>query len=359
MGFIFKKTVKIAPGIKLNFSKKGISTSIGRRGASVNVGKRGTYMNLGIPGTGVSFRNKIISGNKKSSSIVYNNNHPSENANTIQYFQEPKLWYGKKANTPMLGILYILGFVFLFFQSAIASILLIIAIVLTLRYIFSTTGKAVMKLDKANKFYASNKIPLTVKTLIEAVELEYNPFLPQLISQLSYEIGDYNNCIIYGEKIENKNSETLSMLANSYHKKGDLEKAIDYFNVLVKDLSNIEAENVSLNLGKIYFQKGDFVNSLRYSQKVTDNNDDFDEAILMIGKSFFHLNEFESAIYVLSDFIGQKKKYSDEMVEMAYIIGLCYKLKEDKSNSLKWLKKVYSNNIDFKDTGKLIAEMEL
>lgn len=50
----FRKSVKIAPGVRLNVSKSGISTSIGRRGATVNLSKRGTRITTGIPGTGLS-----------------------------------------------------------------------------------------------------------------------------------------------------------------------------------------------------------------------------------------------------------------------------------------------------------------
>lgn len=54
VAFRFRKNVKIAPGIRLNFSKSGVSTSIGRRGATVNISKRGTRVTAGLPGTGIS-----------------------------------------------------------------------------------------------------------------------------------------------------------------------------------------------------------------------------------------------------------------------------------------------------------------
>ncbi|KAB8331127.1 DUF4236 domain-containing protein [Scytonema tolypothrichoides VB-61278] len=41
MGFRFRKSVKIAPGLKLNLSKSGGSLSIGGRGATVNLSSRG------------------------------------------------------------------------------------------------------------------------------------------------------------------------------------------------------------------------------------------------------------------------------------------------------------------------------
>jgi len=51
----FRRSVKIAPGMRLNFSGSGTSLSVGGRGATVNFSKRGTRATLGIPGTGLSY----------------------------------------------------------------------------------------------------------------------------------------------------------------------------------------------------------------------------------------------------------------------------------------------------------------
>lgn len=66
MGLRFRKSVKIAPGVKLNFSKSGVSTTFGGKGFSTTVSKRGTYRNIGIPGTGISYRKKIAGRSSKS-----------------------------------------------------------------------------------------------------------------------------------------------------------------------------------------------------------------------------------------------------------------------------------------------------
>jgi hypothetical protein len=55
MGFRFRRSVKILPGIRLNFGKRGISTSIGVRGAHVTFGKSGTRTTVGLPGSGLSY----------------------------------------------------------------------------------------------------------------------------------------------------------------------------------------------------------------------------------------------------------------------------------------------------------------
>ncbi|PTV95679.1 uncharacterized protein DUF4236 [Rhodobacter aestuarii] len=66
MALRFNKRVKIAPGIKLNVSRSGLSTTVGPKGASVNIGKKGTYLNTGLPGTGLSARTKIADGPKST-----------------------------------------------------------------------------------------------------------------------------------------------------------------------------------------------------------------------------------------------------------------------------------------------------
>ena len=56
MGFRFRKSIKLAPGVRLNLTKKGISSlSVGKRGASVNIGKKGTRGTVGLPGSGLSY----------------------------------------------------------------------------------------------------------------------------------------------------------------------------------------------------------------------------------------------------------------------------------------------------------------
>lgn len=54
MAIRFRKTIKVAPGLKLNISKSGVSASAGVNGLTANLSKRGTRTTIGIPGTGLS-----------------------------------------------------------------------------------------------------------------------------------------------------------------------------------------------------------------------------------------------------------------------------------------------------------------
>ncbi|MEJ8803168.1 DUF4236 domain-containing protein [Pontibacter sp. H249] len=83
MGFRFRKSVKLMQGVRLNFSKSGISTSVGRPGATVNFSKRGTRTTVGIPGTGLSYSK---SSSRRSSNNAARYYAPS---NTPKPFSEP------------------------------------------------------------------------------------------------------------------------------------------------------------------------------------------------------------------------------------------------------------------------------
>lgn len=56
MGLRFRRSINVAPGIRLNFGPKGFaSVSIGGRGARMTIGNRGTTHTVSMPGTGLSY----------------------------------------------------------------------------------------------------------------------------------------------------------------------------------------------------------------------------------------------------------------------------------------------------------------
>lgn len=67
MGWRVHRSIKIAPGVRLNIGKKGTSVSFGRKGARVTVGKNRVTRTIGIPGTGI-YNTKTTTLHKKASS---------------------------------------------------------------------------------------------------------------------------------------------------------------------------------------------------------------------------------------------------------------------------------------------------
>ncbi len=59
----FRKSISICKGVKLNFSKSGVSATVGGKGISANVGKQGVYLNTSLPGTGIYDRKRLVNFN--------------------------------------------------------------------------------------------------------------------------------------------------------------------------------------------------------------------------------------------------------------------------------------------------------
>ncbi|WP_242260741.1 MULTISPECIES: DUF4236 domain-containing protein [unclassified Bacillus cereus group] len=59
MAFKFRKGFKVAPGVKVNLSNKGVGVSAGVKGVRVSTGPSGSRITTSIPGTGLSYEQRI------------------------------------------------------------------------------------------------------------------------------------------------------------------------------------------------------------------------------------------------------------------------------------------------------------
>lgn len=70
MGFRFRRTVRIVPGVRMNLTAKGCSFSIGGRGSTVNFSRDGVRRTLSLIGTGVSYTKYVKWGGGKPTVLV-------------------------------------------------------------------------------------------------------------------------------------------------------------------------------------------------------------------------------------------------------------------------------------------------
>lgn len=61
----FRRSKKIAPGIRLNASKRGLGVRFGPRGAGLSIGPSGARVSGSIPGTGLYATHKLGGGRAK------------------------------------------------------------------------------------------------------------------------------------------------------------------------------------------------------------------------------------------------------------------------------------------------------
>jgi len=66
MALRFRRSLKIAPGIRLNLGSKSASVRVGGRAAGISAGTSGTRISGGIPGTGLSVTKKLAAKSAKA-----------------------------------------------------------------------------------------------------------------------------------------------------------------------------------------------------------------------------------------------------------------------------------------------------
>lgn len=93
MGFRFRRSIKVLPGVRLNISKTGVtSVSIGGKGLTVNRSRKGTRVTASIPGSGLSYSQQYSdqvgprSSNRPSPPISNNQQQQSVNPTWYIFF---------------------------------------------------------------------------------------------------------------------------------------------------------------------------------------------------------------------------------------------------------------------------------
>lgn len=110
MTFRFKKSFKIAPGVKLNIGKSGIGVSTGIRGARIGINKKGAYTSVGVPGTGISSISYFPNNkDKKDTDLPIDNNITNPIIKNNLYL--------------ILSVIFI---IFLFIQPLVSILILVI-----------------------------------------------------------------------------------------------------------------------------------------------------------------------------------------------------------------------------------------
>ena len=65
MALRFRKSIKVAPGVKVNLGKKSAGVSVGGKGAGLSFNsKTGARARASIPGSGISYSTKLGGDNK-------------------------------------------------------------------------------------------------------------------------------------------------------------------------------------------------------------------------------------------------------------------------------------------------------
>lgn len=143
MGMRFRKSIKIAPGVKVNLGKKSAGISVGNKYGGISYNTRtGTRTRVSAPGTGLYYSEKIGGGSRRAFSATASSAGPSDSASLSTPDDLREAANKLRSNLKLVQIFYPILFVLLIIMGfSVGPFCFIIAVVLAL-YAISYRKKA-------------------------------------------------------------------------------------------------------------------------------------------------------------------------------------------------------------------------
>lgn len=305
MGFRFRKSVKVAPGLKVNLSKSGIGVSGGVRGARVGMNSRGTYKSLGIPGTGLYWMSHGSSSKKKQIT----------KEDVVSDVESRKI---KTSESLGVGWAIFINLLIFFVNQIVGVVTGILTFVLYKFYITKQPFcEAKKKLKKGKRDFNEKRYNEASSDL----ETAYNHFTADkaiaLLASFAYaEIENYDKAIRLSEEYINEYPEDIGVrVLNAQWSKqqGNKDKALEDFQSLIQE--GVEAPIVLVQTSKLLSDKG----------------------------------LLDAAVEVLKKAPLRKKKLDEGLLDVLYELGVLYEKTGDIRKSQKAFERIYANAPSFKD----------
>ncbi len=306
MGWRFRKSLSLGKGIRLNVGKRGLGLSAGVKGLRVGFGNRGVYTSAGIPGSGLYTVNYFGRGSKYSGKIITKS--------------------GSSLGGVFILILGIIGFIFAISIPAVGFPLLIIGGVAYYFWSKQPKQRARRKLAKARKFFNQQNYDEAITLLKEANELD------------------------------KENYDVIRLLGGVLHNSEKYDKAIEYLkSFIASNSTDIETQII---LANCFYKTKQYKEAIGILQKLPENFELNLKVIQLLGVCFAAQKQFDLAINVFKKAPLQKRNLDDDLVEIHYNLALIYEESGDKNNALKHFKRVYSENINYKDVAQKVENLE-
>lgn len=153
MGVRFRKSIKVAPGVKVNLNKKSTSVTVGGRGAHYTINSKGTKTtSVGIPGTGISYSETTSSNSSKKKTSTTTSKHPTSKNIPIESKYSAKTYSIYGTLMIAIGIFIILFGLLLLTSSLLGG--MFVALLGVLPFMIGRKYKAIAK-EKRNSLKRS------------------------------------------------------------------------------------------------------------------------------------------------------------------------------------------------------------
>ena len=249
MGFRFRKSFKIAPGVKLNINKKSFGLTIGKRGAHYTINSKGKRTtSIGIPGTGLSYTSTSGGRKKKKVKKSTTKNYTSKQYTTVSQ-NTPNITQSTKANLSpetktLYHYIYLIAGIFLIIWGLLKAIFTpgFILFALLGLYLVKKSRQYTNGIEQDNTMQGENKQSENINILDGAQnmnEVSHRLNIPTYIRQLEETITLIQN---------SKNADTVVSRLQFLESLRDKLKATSYSELdnVINSINEVLDDKISL-----------------------------------------------------------------------------------------------------------------
>ena len=281
--------------------------SVGVKGARIGMGTRGPYVSGGIPGTGI-YGISYLGGKKGRSNSI------GSTASSEDYIKV------------LVGIGIVIGALVLFFINPI--LMIVVAVVGIVGYVFyarTPKQQAKKKIKEATTFFEQENWAQAISKLREAEKLDATRTdIPFLLGAALQNAGEHKTALPYLEKYIKQSPDNHYVkvaLANCYLRTSQPDQAIKMIQSLPEEMQN------------------------------TTN------AIQVLGLSFAQKKQYDLAIDVYKRAPLRKRNLDEDLKGIHYSLASVYEEAGDKKNALKHYKRVYAEDMGYKEVAEKVAQL--
>jgi tetratricopeptide (TPR) repeat protein len=351
----FRKRITIAPGVRLNLSKRGVSTTIGPRGFNVNVGRRGTYLNTGIPGTGLYDRQRIGGGagrvqGRATAASAQSASLPFED---IVQVITPRVWQRH------FGWVLLAALPAWMFNEWLAAMLAAAGVGMLVARHTTPAGKALNAVLKARKHWQSGNGQLAIESLAQANDLLPLPELDRAAGSIAASMGDNATAIKHLRQLAAPDPDDLMALADSLFNTEQYAEAAGHYRKLLETTSDSGARNRLLyRMAASLFNAGQYRDALIAFQQMQPDKSNENHLSRLIGMCFYKKGDPATAIFTFEKAVGRKRNLDSDLLECCYMLGLIYSEENNRTKARHWFNKVYTRDINYKDVAERLKAIQ-
>ncbi len=321
MSWRYRRSIRIAKGVHLNFTKSGVGLSVGGRGFHVGTGPRGRYTSMGIPGTGLYSINYLKNRQKRPHSDATATTRPAPHQ-PLPADHLPEQLQDRHSSAGCL--LFIVSVVMLIVYCPVGLLLFGGTIIWQLarpkkpedqaRGFYFQGERALEKGDRAGALEAFQKV----------IELKDIPSVYLKIADIEREQGHFAEAAASYEKyLTASKSDPVVMVhyAVTLASDGQYEKAIGILQSLPQELK----------------QELAVINTL--------------------ATCFLDTGRPQAALEVLEQGPTRKRTMDDQLLVFHYLMGSAYKELGDKKKATAQFSKVVAENEHFLDVKEMLEQL--